>query len=80
MLGKANYDRVVKSLNNKKDSDKDIKAAFKEVAIFYPELNENSDRFIQEVIAEIGDNSPNNSIFRQVVVYIKNYLSFLCHP
>ena len=77
MLGKANYDRVVKSLNNKKDSDKDIKAAFKEVAIFYPELDKNSDRFIQEVIAQIGDNSPNNSIFRQVVVYIKNFLSKL---
>ena len=77
MLGKANYDRVVKSLNNKKDSDKDIKAAFKQVAIFYPELNKNSDEFIQEVIAEIGDNSPNNSVFRQVVVYIKNFLSKL---
>ena len=77
MLGKANYDRVVKSLNNKKDSDKDIKAAFEEVAKLYPELNENSDGFIQEVIAEIGDNSPNNSVFRQVVVYIKNFLSKL---
>ena len=77
MLGKANYDRVVKSLNNKKNSDKDIKAAYDYVVKKYPELTEGSPDFIQEVIAKIGEQTPNNTLFRQVVGYIKNFLSKL---
>ena len=77
MLGKANYDRVVKSLNNKKNSDKDIKAAYDYVLKNYPELAKNKPDFIQEVLAKIGEQTPNNTLFRQVVGYIKNFLSKL---
>ena len=77
MLGKANYDRVVKSLNNKKNSDKDIKAAYDYVLKNYPELAKNKPAFIQEVLAKIGEQTPNNTLFRQVVGYIKNFLSKL---
>jgi hypothetical protein len=77
MLGTANYTRVVKSLRNKKNSDKDIKDAFDHVKDNYPEMAENSNDFIQEVIAYLGESTPNNSVFRQIVGYIKNFLSKL---
>jgi len=77
MLGKANYDRTVKSLRSKKESDKEIKAAFDYVRDNYPELNESSNDFIQEVIANIAEDSPQNTVFRKIVGYIKNFLSKL---
>jgi len=77
MLGKANYDRVVKSLRDKKTSDAEIEAAFKYVKDSYPELTESSDDFIQEVIANIAEDAPNNTIYRRIVGYIKNFLSKL---
>ena len=77
MLGKANYDRVVKSLRDKKTSDAEIEAAFKYVKDSYPELTESSDDFIQEVIANIAEDAPNNTVYRRIVGYIKNFLSKL---
>ena len=77
MLGKANYDRIVKSLRSKKTSDTEIEAAFIYVRDSYPELAESSDDFIQEVIANIAEDAPNNTIYRRIVGYIKNFLSKL---
>ncbi len=79
MLGKENYKRLVKSLEKKKNTDKDIKAAYDFVEETYPELASIPKRelFIQEVIAKIGEQTPDNTLFRQVVGYIKNFLSKL---
>jgi len=77
MLGKANYDRIVKSLRSKKTSDTEIEAAFIYVKDSYPELAESSDDFIQEVIANIAEDAPNNTVYRRIVGYIKNFLSKL---
>ena len=77
MLGKANYDRIVKSLRSKKTSDTEIEAAFIYVRDSYPELAESSDDFIQEVIANIAEDAPNNTVYRRIVGYIKNFLSKL---
>ncbi len=77
MLGTANFKRVVRSLKQKHLTDKDIKAAWNNTVKTYPEYPEGSDNFMQEVIAYIGERSPNNSIFRQIIGYIKQFLSKL---
>jgi hypothetical protein len=77
MLGTNNYKRVVRSIKQNKITDKDIKAAWENTVKTYPEYPEGSDYFMQEVIARIGETAPNNSIFRQIVGYIKQFLSKL---
>lgn len=77
MLGTANYKRVVKQIKQNHLTDKELKAAWDSTLETYPELAENSDNFMQEVIAKIGETAPNNSIFRQIVGYIKQFLSKL---
>ena len=77
MLGQANYDRVVNSLESKRNTDEEIKSAYDYVTENYPELVSERALFIQEVIAKIGEQTPDNTLFRQVVGYIKNFLSRL---
>ena len=77
MLGQANYDRVVNSLESKRNTDEEIKSAYDYVTENYPELVSERALFIQEVIARIGEQTPDNTLFRQVVGYIKNFLSRL---
>lgn len=77
MLGSANYKRIVKQIKQNHLTDKELKAAWDNTLETYPELAENSDNFMQEVIAKIGETAPNNTIFRQIVGYIKQFLSKL---
>jgi hypothetical protein len=77
MLGTANYKRVVKQIKQNHLTDKELKAAWDNTVQTYPEYAEGSDNFMQEVIANIGETAPNNSIFRQIVGYIKQFLSKL---
>ena len=77
MLGTANYKRIVRALKQKHLTDKDIKAAWENTLETYPELPENGEYFIQEVIANLGESAPNNTLFRQIMGYIKQFLSRL---
>ena len=77
MLGSANYKRIVKQIKQNHLTDKELKAAWDNTLETYPELAENSDNFMQEVIANIGETAPNNTIFRQIIGYIKQFLSKL---
>ena len=77
MLGTNNYKRIVKQIKQNHLTDKELKASWDNTLKTYPELTENSDNFMQEVIANIGETAPNNSIFRQIVGYIKQFLSKL---
>lgn len=77
MLGTANYKRIVKQIKQRHLTDKELKAAWDNTVETYPEYAEGSDNFMQEVIANIGETAPNNTIWRQIVGYIKQFLSKL---
>jgi hypothetical protein len=77
MLGTTNYKRVVKQIKQKHLTDKELKASWDNTLKTYPELTEGSDNFMQEVIANIGETAPNNSIWRQITGYIRQFLSKL---
>jgi hypothetical protein len=77
MLGTTNYKRVVKQIKQKHLTDKELKASWDNTLQTYPELTEGSDNFMQEVIANIGETAPNNSIWRQITGYIRQFLSKL---
>jgi hypothetical protein len=77
MLGTNNYKRVVKQIKQKHLTDKELKASWDNTLQTYPELTEGSDNFMQEVIANIGETAPNNSIWRQITGYIRQFLSKL---
>jgi hypothetical protein len=80
MLGATKYNELVSALKNKRNSDKDISAAFDYVTEAYPEFIENGDvniddpYFIDEVIARISESAPNNSLYRTIVANIKAFL------
>lgn len=77
MLGTANYKRIVKQIKQNHLTDKELKAAWDNTLETYPEYPEGSNNFMQEVIANIGETAPNNTIWRQIVGYIKQFLSKL---
>ena len=77
MLGTNNYKRIVKQIKQRHLTDKELKAAWDNTVQTYPEYAEGSDNFMQEVIANIGETAPNNTIWRQIVGYIKQFLSKL---
>ena len=80
MLGATKYNELVSALKNKRNSDKDISAAFDYVTEAYPEFTESGDvniddpYFIDEVIARISESAPNNSLYRTIVANIKAFL------
>jgi hypothetical protein len=76
MLGK-NYKNIVTNLINNKDKDKQIKEAFEQTAQFYPDLKVNSPDFIQEVIANLGERAPKNTLFQRIINLIRNFLTRL---
>lgn len=76
MLGK-NYKNIVTNLINNKDKDKQIKQAFEETLQYYPDLDVNSPDFIQEVIANLGERAPKNTLFQRVMNVIRNFLTKL---
>ena len=77
MLGTNNYKRIVKQIKQNHLTDKELKAAWDNTLKTYPEYPEGSNNFMQEVIANIGETAPNNTIWRQIVGYIKQFLSKL---
>jgi len=76
MLGK-NYKNIVTNLINNKDKDKQIKEAFEQTAQLYPDLKVNSPDFIQEVIANLGERAPKNTLFQRIINLIRNFLTRL---
>lgn len=76
MLGK-NYKNIVTNLINNKDKDKQIKRAFEDTVQYYPDLKVNSPDFIQEVIANLGERTPKNTLFQRIINLIRNFLTRL---
>jgi hypothetical protein len=76
MLGK-NYKNIVTNLINNKDKDKQIKRAFEDTVQYYPDLKVNSPDFIQEVIANLGERAPKNTLFQRIINLIRNFLTRL---
>jgi hypothetical protein len=77
MLGTNNYKRLVKQIKQNHLTDKELKAAWDNTVDTYPEYAEGSENFMQEVIANLSESAPNNSIIRQIIGYIKQFLSKL---
>ena len=77
MLGTANFKRLVKQIKQNHLTDKELKAAWDNTLKTYPEYTEGGSSFMQEVIANIGETAPNNTIWRQIMGYIKQFLSKL---
>ena len=74
IMGEGNYNRIINSLKAKKDTDKDIKEAFDYVNDLYAnKYDPESDAFVEEVIARIGEKAPKNTLYRQAINFIKNF-------
>ena len=73
MLGK-DYEPTLNRLNKLKDTDETIGRIWESVTRQYPDLTVGSKPFLQEVMAKIGEDAPNNSIFRRVVSLVKEFL------
>ena len=73
MLGK-DYEPTLNRLNKLKDTDETVGGIWESVTRQYPDLTVGSKPFLQEVMAKIGEDAPNNSIFKRVVSLVKEFL------
>jgi hypothetical protein len=74
MLGKSMYKQVLRQVNQLNKMDPVVTAAHDHVTNLYPELKPGSESYLREVLARIGETSPENTIFRRVVGAVKNFL------
>jgi hypothetical protein len=77
MTGKDIYKQILRQVKNLKVTDPTIKNAWEEVTKLYPELAEGSDGHVREVLAKIGETSPENTLWRRVVGAVKQFLTKL---
>ena len=73
MVGK-DYQAMLNRLKTLRKQNADVDAIFAEVQATYPELEVNSNPFLQEVMAKLGERAPNNTLFRRMVGAVKNFL------
>ena len=73
MVGK-DYQAMLNRLKTLRKQNADVDAIFVEVQATYPELEVNSNPFLQEVMAKLGERAPNNTLFRRMVGAVKNFL------
>ena len=73
MVGK-DYTALLNRLKTLRKQNADIDALFGEVQELYPEFEVDSKPFLQEVMAKLGEKSPNNTLFRRMVGAVKNFL------
>jgi len=74
MLGKSMYKQVLRQVNQLNKMDPVVTEAHDHVTNLYPELKPGSEAYLREVLARIGETSPENSIWRRVVGAVKNFL------
>lgn len=74
MLGKSMYKQVLRQVNQLNKMDPVVTEAHDHVTKLYPELKPGSEAYLREVLARIGETSPENSIWRRVVGAVKNFL------
>ena len=77
MIGKDLYKQILRQVKNLKVTDPTVKNAWEEVTRLYPELAEGSDGHVREVLAKIGETSPENTLWRRVVGAVKQFLTKL---
>jgi hypothetical protein len=73
MVGK-DYIPLLNRLKTLRKQNAEVQAIFDEVQRLYPEFKVDSIPFLQEVMAKLGERSPNNSLFRRIVGAVKNFL------
>jgi hypothetical protein len=74
MLGKSMYKQVLRQVNQLNKMDPVVTAAHDHVTNLYPELKPGSESYLREVLARIGETSPENTVWRRVVGAVKNFL------
>ena len=75
MLGKNIYKQVLRQVRQLNTMDKVVTEAHEHVNQQYPELQVGSDAHTREVLARIGETSPENTLWRKVVGAVKNFLT-----
>lgn len=73
MLGDS-YGATLGRLNSLKNTDPKVKAVWDQVGRQYPDIEVGGKLYLQEVMAKIGEQSPQNTLFKRVVAAVKNFL------
>ena len=73
MLGDS-YGATLGRLNSLKNTDPAVRAIWDEVGRKYPDIEVGGKLYLQEVMAKIGEQSPQNTLFKRVVAAVKNFL------
>jgi len=73
LLGK-DYKSTLDRLKTLKNTDLEVEAIWASVKRDYPELTENSQQYLQEVMARVGERAPRSTIFKRVMSLVKNFL------
>jgi len=73
MVGK-DYMAILNRVKSLKNTNKQVKEIYDEVEALYPELTPGSKPFLQEVVAKLGEQAPNNTIMRRLIGAVKNFL------
>jgi len=73
MLGDS-YGATLGRLNSLKNTDPKVKAIWDQVGRQYPDIEVGGKLYLQEVMAKIGEQSPQNTLFKRVVAAVKNFL------
>jgi len=73
MVGK-DYKALLNRAKSLKNTNKQVKEIYDEVEALYPELTPGSKPFLQEVVAKLGEQAPNNTIMRRLIGAVKNFL------
>jgi hypothetical protein len=73
MVGK-DYMAILNRVKSLKNTNKQVKEIYDEVEALYPELTPGSKPFLQEVVAKLGEQAPNNTVMRRLIGAVKNFL------
>lgn len=73
MLGDS-YLPTLRRLNVLKNTNPVVRDIWNQVKRQYPELQEGSTPYLQEVMAKLGETAPKNTLFQRVMATVKNFL------
>jgi hypothetical protein len=74
IVGEEAYSNILNEIDRLRPIDATVRDAFTHVEKMYPDLKGNRDRINREVLARVGEEAPQHSLWRKIVSAFKTFL------
>ena len=74
IVGEEAYSNILNEIDRLRPLDATVRDAFTHVEKMYPDLKGNRDRINREVLARVGEEAPQHSLWRKIVSAFKTFL------